>query len=120
MCIRDSNHHRASDDAATVGYMLIPFWKMLHERGIHTLQAVNKEMEKLRPLGGKSNRFPKHIILIAKNKVGLKNLYQMISASNLKYFKRVPIIPKSLLNEHRAVSYTHLGNLSEILLGVYL
>ena len=45
------NHHRASDDAATVGYMLIPFWKMLHERGIHTLQAVNPEMEKLRPLG---------------------------------------------------------------------
>ena len=95
------NHHRASDDAATVGYMLIPFWKMLHERGIHTLQAVNKEMEKLRPLGSKSNRFPKHIILLARNKVGLKNLYQMISASNLKYFKRVPIIPKTVLNEHR-------------------
>ena len=55
------NHHRASDDAATVGYMLIPFWKMLHERGVHTLQAVNKEMEKLRPLGSKTNRFPKHI-----------------------------------------------------------
>ena len=95
------NHHRASDDAATVGYMLIPFWKMLHERGVHTLQAVNKEMEKLRPLGGKTNRFPKHIILLARNKVGLKNLYQMISASNLKYFKRVPTIPKTLLNEHR-------------------
>ena len=95
------NHHRASDDAATVGYMLIPFWKMLHEKGIHTLQAVNQEMEKLRPLGGKSNRFPKHIILLARNKVGLKNLYQMISASNLKHFKRVPIIPKSLLKEHR-------------------
>ena len=95
------NHHRASDDAATVGYMLIPFWKMLHQRGIHTLQAVNREMEKLRPLGSKTNRFPKHIILIARNKVGLKNLYQMISASNLKYFKRVPTIPKSLLLEHR-------------------
>ena len=58
-------------------------------------------MEKLRPLGSKTNRFPKHIILIARNKVGLKNLYQMISASNLKYFKRVPTIPKSLLLEHR-------------------
>ena len=75
--------------------MLIPFWKMLHERGVHTLQGVNREMEKLRPLGGKTNRFPKHIILIARNKVGLKNLYQMISASNLKYFKRVPTIPKT-------------------------
>ena len=95
------NHHRASDDAATVGYMLIPFWKMLHERGIHTLQAVNKEMEKLRPLGSKSNRFPKHIIILARNKVGLKNLYQLISASNLKYFKRVPTIPKSELMAHR-------------------
>ena len=95
------NHHRASDDAATVGYMLIPFWKMLHERGIHTLQAVNGEMEKLRPLGSKSNRFPKHIIILARNKVGLKNLYQLISASNLKYFKRVPTIPKSELMAHR-------------------
>ena len=95
------HHHRASDDAATVGYMLIPFWKMLHEKGVHTLQTVNKEMEKLRPLGSKTNRFPKHIILLARNKVGLKNLYQMVSASNLKYFKRVPTIPKSLLNEHR-------------------
>jgi len=95
------NHHRASDDAATVGYMLIPFWKMLHERGIHTLQTINTEMEKLRPLGSRTNRFPKHIILLARNKVGLKNLYQMISASNLKHFRRVPTIPKSLLMEHR-------------------
>ena len=95
------NHHRASDDAATVGYMLIPFWKMLHERGVHTLQAIDTEMEKLRPQGSKGNRFPKHIILIARNKMGMKNLYQLISMSNLKYFRRVPTIPKSELNKHR-------------------
>lgn len=94
-------HHRASDDAATVAYMLIPFWKMLHERGIDQLQNVNKEMEKLRPLNQKRKRFPKHIILLAKNKRGMKNLYQMVSASNLKYFKRVPTIPKTVLNQHR-------------------
>ncbi len=95
------NHHRASDDGATVGYMLIPFWKMLRERGVNRLQEINREMEKLRPLGNKVNRHPRHIILLARNKMGLKNLYQLISLSNLKYFKRVPIIPKSALKQHR-------------------
>ena len=95
------NHHRASDDAAMVGYMLIPFFqKMENELGIHSLQQINGEMLKLRPRGSKS-RFPKHIIILAKNKLGLKHLYQLISASNLKYFKRVPTIPKTELAAHR-------------------
>ena len=29
----DFNHHRASDDAAMVGYMLVPFIRMLRDRG---------------------------------------------------------------------------------------
>ena len=95
------NHHRASDDAVPVAQMLGKFFPMLRQRGVTRLQQINDEMLKLRPQGGKTNRFPKHIILIAKNKVGLKNLYQLISASNLKYFKRVPTIPKSELNAHR-------------------
>ena len=95
------NHHRASDDAGMVGYMLVPFFeKMRRELGISRLQEINGEMEKLRPLGGGS-RHPKHIIILAKNKLGLKHLYQLVSASNLKYFKRYPIIPKTELVTHR-------------------
>ena len=95
------NHHRASDDAGMVGYMLVPFFeKMRRELGISRLQEINGEMEKLRPLGGGS-RHPKHIIILAKNKLGLKHLYQLVSASNLKYFKRYPIIPKTELVMHR-------------------
>ena len=61
------NHHRASDDAAMVAYMLIPFFqKMEKELGIRRLQDINPQMLKLRPRGSKSSRFPKHIILIAK------------------------------------------------------
>ena len=96
------NHHRAADDAAMVGYMLIPFFeRMEREMDIHRLQQINGEMLKLRPSGGKASRHPKHIIILAKNKLGLKNLYQLISASNLKYFRRVPTIPKTELIAHR-------------------
>ena len=64
------NHHRASDDAAMVAYMLIPFFqKMEKELGIRRLQDINPQMLKLRPRGSKSSRFPKHIILLAKNKM---------------------------------------------------
>ena len=95
------NHHRASDDAGMVAYMLIPFFeKMRREMGISRLQEINREMEKLRSMGG-GNRHPKHIIILAKNKLGLKHLYQLVSASNLKHFKRFPIIPKTELVRHR-------------------
>ena len=93
-------HHRASDDAATCGMFLPHFFKKLEEMDIHSLQNINAAMPALRSKGT-GNRKPRHIILIAKNKVGLKNLYQLISMSNLKYFKRFPIIPKSELVKHR-------------------
>ncbi len=103
------NHHRASDDAGMVGYMLIPFFeRMRREMGISRLQEINGQMEKLRPRGGGS-RHPKHIIILAKNKLGLKHLYQLISASNLKYFKRVPIIPKTELIAHQGRPHYRLS-----------
>lgn len=74
---------------------------MERELGIGNLQQINEEMLKLRPMGGRSNRYPKHIIILAKNKLGLKHLYQLVTASNLKYFKRVPIVPKTELVAHR-------------------
>ena len=96
------NHHRASDDAAMVAYMLVPFFKRMEEEmDIHRLQQINNEMLKLRPQGGKSARYPKHIIILAKNKLGLKHLYQLVSKSNLEYFRRVPTIPKTELMAHR-------------------
>ncbi|MGN0521890.1 MAG: PolC-type DNA polymerase III [Eubacterium sp.] len=36
-----------------------------------------------------------------ERKYGRKNLYEMISASNIKYFKSRPLIPKSLLEQKR-------------------
>ncbi len=42
-----------------------------------------------------------HIILLAQNLTGLKNLYQLISVSNLEYFYRRPLMPRCEIEKHR-------------------
>ena len=42
-----------------------------------------------------------HCIILAKNDIGRINLYRLISDSHLKYFRRRPKMPKSLINEYR-------------------
>ena len=95
LSLPDFQHHRASDDAITCGYLMMRFFSMLEERDVHSLAAVNPLMEELRSGGKILDRRAKHIILFAKNSVGLRNLYRLISYGNLKYFKRYPIMPKS-------------------------
>jgi DNA polymerase-3 subunit alpha (Gram-positive type) len=48
---------------------------------------------------GKGRSF--HIILLAKNKVGLQNLYRLVSYAHLEHFYRTPRIPRALLETHR-------------------
>ena len=95
------NHHRASDDAITCGYLLARFYKMLEEQDVHSYAAINPKMETLRAGGRIFDRRARHIILFAKNSIGLRNLYRLISYGNIKYFKRVPIMPKSELQHWR-------------------
>ena len=102
LSLPDFTHHRAADDAVTCGLIMAKFMEMMEqEHDIHDLQAVNAAMTKLRSGGRITDRQARHIIIFAKNQVGLRNLYHLISNSNLKYFKRVPRIPKSELLEMR-------------------
>ena len=102
LSLPDFNHHRAADDAAICGLIMDRFLKkMEQELEIKDLQSVNPAMTKLRIKGRVTERQARHIILFAKNQQGLRNLYHLISDANLKYFKRVPRIPKSALMELR-------------------
>ena len=101
LSLPDFNHHRASDDAITCGYLLMRFFKMMQEQGLNSLQKINPRMEQLRSGSKILDRRARHIIVFAKNSIGLRNLYRLISYGNLKYFKRVPIMPKSELLQWR-------------------
>lgn len=98
----DFNHHRAGDDALTCGLIMTKLMTVLEdEHDIHCLQDINPAMMSLRAGNHITDRQARHIILFAKNQVGLRNLYHLISNSNLKHFRRVPRIPKSELMELR-------------------
>ena len=95
-------HHRAVDDARTVGYMLPHFSRMLAERGVTRLSEINPLLRTL-PSGAKLDRRDiRHLIVFAKNQTGLRNLYRLVSYSNLRHYKyKRPLIPKSELEEWR-------------------
>lgn len=42
-----------------------------------------------------------HIVLLAKNRTGLVNLYKLVSLSHMKYYHRRPRIPREELEAHR-------------------
>ncbi len=95
------NHHRAADDANMCGLIMDKFMRMLSDRGIESLQQANRELLRQRSKGAIFSRKPQHIILLAKNQMGLRNLYHLLSTANLEYFKAQPRIPKSELMELR-------------------
>ena len=101
LSLPEFNHHRAADDANICGLIMAKFLEMLEQKDIHMLQGINPAMESLRSQNRVGDRQARHIILIAKNQTGLRNLYHLISDANLKYFKRVPRIPKSELMKYR-------------------
>ena len=92
------SHHRAVDDAECTAGIFLRMLEDLREKKITALSGVNQyihehtDVKKLRS---------HHAILLVKNKVGLKNLYKLISRSHLDYFYRQPRMPKSVINELR-------------------
>ena len=96
--IDNPNHHRAVNDAEVAAEIWFSFIPMLRSRDFVDIESVidlvpGRIEEKL----GRSY----HTIIYAKSLKGLFNLYKIISASHLYYFKRFPRVPKKLLARYR-------------------
>ena len=97
----DFQHHRGCDDAEVLAGIFISLSKMLMEQYpliLITVDMINSLLANENQVLAKPTY---HQIIIVRNNTGLKNLYRLISDSNLKYFKRRPRIPKSELVRHR-------------------
>lgn len=94
----DFNHHRANDDAKMLAMI---FQKMVADAGKG--RAIDKIGDLNIALGNIDiKKLPYfHQIILVKNNTGLKNLYKLISYSNLNYYFKKPRIPLSELKNHR-------------------
>ncbi len=89
--------HRALDDVDTTVKVLNVMFEMLKEKGVKTVDDIDK----LNSGNADYKRLPSyHAIILAKNYVGLKNLYKLISLSHLHYFYKKPRILKSLYKKY--------------------
>lgn len=92
------NHHRAVDDAKATAEILLYCFGLLRERNILNLNSLNREFLSNVDI----KKLPTyHLIILVKNMVGLKNLYKLVSFSNLDYFYKKPRMPKSLIEQYR-------------------
>ena len=95
--IENPSHHRAVNDAQVCAEIYLKCLELLPEE-VTDFNALNSH------LAGEADMAKiksSHIILFAKNLVGLKNLYKLISLSHLNYYYRTPRMPKSEILKHR-------------------
>ena len=92
------NHHRACDDARELALILVRMMEELrHQHNIDNFSEINGLLR-----GADPRKLPMyHQIILAKTQRGLKNLYELVSKSNVEYYRKRPRVPKSLLIKYR-------------------
>lgn len=93
------HHHRANYDAEATGHLLYKFLKDAEKQyDIRYVDDLNKHMAEN---DAYKHARPFHVTILAQTQAGLKNLFKLVSFSNVKYFHRVPRIPRTVLSKYR-------------------
>ena len=92
--------HRALDDVDTTVKVFNIMLDMLKEKGAKTVDEIDEVADN----GNSKDAYKKlpsyHAIILAKDYVGLKNLYKLVSISHLHYFYKKPRILKSIYKKY--------------------
>lgn len=92
-------HHRAVNDAECLAGIFKIFLEKCRAKEIACINEINQKAH-----SGEKNLNslkPYHIVILVKNKKGLRHLYELISMSHLQYYHKRPRIPKSVLMQYR-------------------
>ena len=96
--VKLDTHHRALYDTRATAHMLIRLLERAKNNyGVCTLRDLNEKLGEKVAASGTSY----HIVLLAKERIGLEHLYRLISDAHLKHFDRRPHILKSELVKYR-------------------
>ncbi len=94
----EESHHRGDYDAEGTALVFYKMLKKLDNRNIERMGQLSELVSK-----DEIHKYGKsyHVNLLAKNKVGLKNLFKLISLANTKYLYKTPRILRSEIEKHR-------------------
>ena len=94
----ESAHHRGDYDAEGTALVFHKMLKKLSNRNIETMDQLDTLVSK-----DEIHKYGRayHVNLLAKNKVGLKNLFKIISLANTTYLYKTPRILRSEIEKHR-------------------
>lgn len=93
------HHHMANYDAEATGRLLFIFLKEAREN--HNLTNMMDLNTKLVAEDSYKKARVKHATIYVQNQTGLKNIFKLVSLSNVKYFEGVARIPRTVLDAHR-------------------
>ncbi|MCL6446503.1 MAG: PolC-type DNA polymerase III, partial [Alicyclobacillus sp.] len=87
------NHHRALADAEATAKVFARMLQDLEAHDVHALDQLNQlsgevDVSRIRPF---------HATILVQNRVGLRNLYELVSLAHTKYLSRMPRLPRSEL-----------------------
>ena len=90
--------HRADYDAKILSEV---FEAMLNDIVNKKEIKYHKDLQTLQNPTNFSRKRPIHVIALAKNQQGVKDLYSLVSKSHLEYYNEMPLIPRSVLAANR-------------------
>ena len=94
----ETAHHRGDYDAEGTALVFHKMLKKLSNRNIDKMSDLDKLVTK-----DEIHKYGRahHVNLLVKNKVGLKNLFQLVSLANTTYLYKTPRILRSVIESHR-------------------